>query len=112
MKEPIIRHLDDVESNRADIVAKRLFGPNDDAAALMLHAAIPPGGASHEGGHSHRWHHAVFILSGSGVLRCGDKDYPVRAGQGVYVPPDIPHAFVNTGDEPLVRLTVNPPEAA
>ena len=111
MDQPIIRNLSHVEGSAGVVTTKRMFAADEGAAATMLHAAIAPGGSSHEGGHSHRWHHSVFILSGEGTLRAGGVDHPVRAGDAVYVPPHIEHAFLATGDEPLVRVTVNPPEA-
>lgn len=58
-------------------------------------------------------HHAneemFFVLSGTGVLRFGKDEYPVRAGDVVACPPggpEVAHQFVNTGAEELRYLAV------
>jgi uncharacterized cupin superfamily protein len=50
-----------------------------------------------------------FIISGSGVLRHGAETYPVRPGDYIVHPPGGPetaHQLVNTGNEPLVYLSI------
>jgi uncharacterized cupin superfamily protein len=44
-----------------------------------------------------------FVLSGSGALRHGDREIPVKAGDYILYPAGdpAPHAFVNTGSEPM-----------
>jgi len=44
-----------------------------------------------------------LILSGTGLLRHGDRTVPVKAGDFILYPAGHPaaHAFVNTGEEPL-----------
>ncbi len=54
--------------------------------------------------HRHHLQEEMFlILGGTGVLRHGDRDVAVRAGDFiVYAPGEpAPHTFVNTGAEPF-----------
>ncbi len=54
--------------------------------------------------HRHLLQEEMFlILSGSGTLRHGDRQLPVKAGDFILYPPGDPaaHTFVNTGAEPM-----------
>jgi uncharacterized cupin superfamily protein len=59
---------------------------------------------------------AVFILEGEGVLRLGDEEHRVRAGDYVAFPPGPPgHQLINRSDGPLRFLamsTMREPEVA
>jgi mannose-6-phosphate isomerase-like protein (cupin superfamily) len=75
----------------------------------MLFVKHGPGESSPD--HTHEWEHQAFITEGSGILVCGGKEYPVKTGDAVLVPGGIRHQFINTGDVPLHRVTVNPVES-
>jgi quercetin dioxygenase-like cupin family protein len=75
----------------------------------MLYVKHAPGEASPD--HTHKWEHQAFITEGSGVLVFGGKEYPITAGDAVLVPGGIRHQFINTGDVPMNRVTVNPIES-
>ncbi|MCH7653974.1 MAG: cupin domain-containing protein [Chloroflexi bacterium] len=63
--------------------------------------------------HIHPWEHEVFILEGSGTLLCDDVQYPVRAGDAVFIPGDVDHYTLNNGGQGLLkRIEVNPLMAA
>lgn len=54
----------------------------------------------------HRHHHQeemFLILKGSGTLRHGDRDVPVKEGDFILYPAGdpVPHTFVNTGSDPM-----------
>ncbi|HEY5677991.1 MAG TPA: cupin domain-containing protein, partial [Myxococcales bacterium] len=59
---------------------------------------------------------AVFVLEGEGVLRLGDEEHRLRAGDYVAFPPGPPgHQIVNRGTVPLRYLalsTMREPEVA
>jgi uncharacterized cupin superfamily protein len=59
---------------------------------------------------------AVFVLEGEGVLRLGDEEYPLRAGDYVAFAPGPPgHQIINRSQAPLRFLamsTMNEPEVA
>lgn len=50
----------------------------------------------------------VYILEGMGVVTLEGKDYPVKAGDTVYVPAGASHGF-RTLDEAVVLLSVQSP---
>lgn len=60
----------------------------------------------------HTHPHAQFgtILEGGGVFRVGDQSWTVRAGDGYYVPPDVPHELHTDGAKPSVILDVFAPQ--
>lgn len=58
--------------------------------------------------HSHDWEHEVYVLSGKGIVRMGKDEYPLVKDKFAYVPPNVPHQFMNTTDENLVFLCVIP----
>lgn len=43
----------------------------------------------------------LYIVSGEGEAELGDERGAVRAGDLAVIPAMVPHAVVNTGDEPL-----------
>ena len=82
-------------------------GPSDGVPNyVMLYVQHPPGGSSPH--HTHAWEHQAFIVEGEGVLWCDGKEFPIKAGDAVLVPPESDHQFRNTGSTTLSRVTVNP----
>lgn len=51
----------------------------------------------------------VFLLSGHGALRLGEKTFPVRAGDVLHIPRGMVHAYINQGPQPGVALVVYSP---
>lgn len=54
--------------------------------------------------HRHQLQEEMFlILNGTGVLRHGDREIPVKRGDFILYPPSdpVPHTFLNNGLEPL-----------
>ena len=55
-----------------------------------------------------------FILDGEGILRFGDKEYPIRPFDVIACPPggrDLAHQIINTGKVDLKYLAVSTKEA-
>jgi uncharacterized cupin superfamily protein len=57
----------------------------------------------------HRHHHQeemYLILKGSGTLRHGERDVPVKAGDFILYPAGdpVPHTFINLGSGPIEYL--------
>lgn len=60
--------------------------------------------------HRHPGEEAWYVLKGRGFLRVGDKKYNFEAGCFMFIPSDVVHQTVNTGDEPLEYIfAVSPP---
>lgn len=49
------------------------------------------------------------IVAGEGVVRVGDKSFPVKPGDIVFTPPTVPHGLTTTSAEPLVFLNIVQP---
>jgi len=71
-----------------------------------------PGGAG-EVRHYHRSARQFFyILSGSAALEFDGCRIALERGQGLHVPPGVPHQFVNTAEDDVVFLVVSSPTTA
>jgi mannose-6-phosphate isomerase-like protein (cupin superfamily) len=69
----------------------------------LAEATVPVGGETVE--HFHREAEEIYhFVAGSGRMRLGPMEAPVRAGDTVVIAPGVPHKLWNTGSEPLVLL--------
>lgn len=59
--------------------------------------------------HQHPEQQAYIIIEGRGVMQVGEKEQPVRAGELVYIPSNVPHGLKNTGDQPLAYISAASP---
>ena len=60
--------------------------------------------------HAHPNNEQVYVIvRGRGLMKVGDEEQQVRAGELVFVPPGTGHAILNTGDEPLVYVSATSP---
>ena len=52
----------------------------------------------------------IFVYGGQGKAFVGDEVADLKPGTVIYLPPNVEHRFVNTGDEPLwITWTLSPP---
>jgi len=58
--------------------------------------------------HQHDWEHEVYVLAGAGLARDAHGETPLEPGSCAYIAPNEPHAFENTGAEPLRFVCVIP----
>ncbi len=72
----------------------------------MLYVSQAPGVSTPH--HTHAWEYQAFITEGEGTLIVEDKEYTIRKGDAVLVPPNIKHQFQNTGSVTMSRITINP----
>jgi mannose-6-phosphate isomerase-like protein (cupin superfamily) len=69
----------------------------------LAQATVPPGGETVE--HFHREAEEIYhFTAGSGRMRLGAHEAPIRVGDTVVIAPGVPHKLWNTGDDPLVLL--------
>lgn len=47
-----------------------------------------------------------YILKGKGTLTVDRETKQIKAGQGVYIPPNVTHTFENTGEEVMEFLLI------
>lgn len=69
-------------------------------------AVVPPGKRAYPFHCHHVNEEMFFIVSGSGVLRYGDKEYSLRAGDVIAAPPggtETAHQIINTSPDTELR---------
>ena len=67
----------------------------------LAEAVVPPGGATIAHLH-HRSEEIYLFAEGSGRMRLGEEERPVRAGDCVVIPPGVAHKLWAEEREPLI----------
>lgn len=78
--------------------------PSGNAANQSLAEAVLPAGNQTIAHLHHRSEEIYLFTSGSGRMRLGDEERPVRAGDCVVIPPRTPHKLWADERQPLVLL--------
>ncbi len=109
----LIRRADEMdgapmEMDGAQGVTMRMMVGRADGAPnfAMRHFTVDPGG--HSPRHSHDYEHEVVVVEGSGRLESDGEFCDLRAGDVVFVEPNVLHQFVNSGEEPFEFLCLVP----
>ncbi len=88
-----------------------IISENIGAQKLGYNLTICPPGKKICPFHNHRVNEEMFfILQGEGILRFGDKEYPLRTNDIVACPPggrDVAHQIINTGTIDLKYLALS-----
>ncbi len=58
--------------------------------------------------HHHPYEHEIFVLEGEGVAEGPEGDVRMQPGVALYIPPDEPHGYRNTGAGVLRFMCVIP----
>ena len=108
-----VTHVNDVEAQPMQLdgaagVSMRLLVGRDHGAPTfaMRQFTVEPGG--HTPLHRHNYEHEVYVLAGKGLVRGGDTQREIHAGDVVFMPANQLHQFKVTGDEPLVFICLVP----
>ena len=103
--EPIIRNYRDHFTPSGG--AARLINLADNPPTTTLsYSHIQPGETSSH--HIHAWEHEVYIIKGSGTLVCDGVNYPVKAGDAIFIPGNVDHYTLNDGGEgEIQRIEIN-----
>jgi len=65
---------------------------------FSLFNILPPGAANLT--HVHEDEEKIyFVVSGEGVVHCGDEEAHVSQGDAFFLPAKVPHSLLNTGTE-------------
>ena len=60
--------------------------------------------------HLHAFHSEhVIVLEGTGTMRLGDKTFPVKKGDVIFIPKNTAHSVKNTGAIPLKVVSIQAP---
>jgi mannose-6-phosphate isomerase-like protein (cupin superfamily) len=69
----------------------------------LAEAVVPPGGETVA--HFHRRTEEIYVFTGgTGRMRLGDEESPVRAGDCVVIPPGVIHKLWADEQQPLIFL--------
>ncbi len=110
--EPVIRNYRSLfkpgGASAGGFESVRLITLEDNPPTCVVnYQVIEPGKTSPH--HLHPWEHEVYILEGSGVLVCDGKEYPVKEGDGIFIPGNVDHYTLNNRRSGVIRrLEVNP----
>ena len=77
----------------------------------LAEAIVPPGGATVPHCHS-RSEEIYHFTAGDGLMRLGEEEFAVTAGDTVCIPPGIPHSLNNPGQRELRLLCCSSPPYA
>jgi mannose-6-phosphate isomerase-like protein (cupin superfamily) len=91
-------------------VAHEVFGKTllADGVRMTL-TRVAPGGGFYL--HEDDYGHLFYFLAGTGIVRIGEDEFPVRPGTVVQVAAGESHTYVNMGTEELLLISVNLPSA-
>jgi quercetin dioxygenase-like cupin family protein len=102
--DAVVVHADDVESPNG--VFRGLSGPLGVTGFRVNRLELPAGGEGPEHDHASNGQEEVYaVVSGSGVLRLGDEEIPLRAGHFAFLPADVRRQMV-AGDEGLAWIGI------
>jgi quercetin dioxygenase-like cupin family protein len=67
---------------------------------FFAHAVLKPGRVIES--HIDPYEEVYYLLQGHGVMKVGDEEENVSAGDAIWLPYGVPHSLVNDGDEDCV----------
>ena len=97
------------EEDREDVIRWRtlLSGDNTPTEGISMGTLeIPPGAALDA--HHHSPLEVYYLISGEGLLLCGDTVKHVRAGDVIYIPANQVHGIKNISDHTLALVWMFP----
>jgi quercetin dioxygenase-like cupin family protein len=86
-------------------VSTEFTGEELGAGVSIILVDTPPGRGPSL--HRHQYEEVFAVQKGQVTFTIGDEKRTAHSGDVVVVPPNTPHAFVNTGDEPLGMVAVH-----
>ncbi len=73
----------------------------------MVLTRVAPGGGFYI--HTDDYGHLFYFLAGTGIVKVGEEEFPVRPGTVVQVAAGETHSYVNMGTEELLLISLNLP---
>ena len=86
-------------------MSREFTGDELGAGVSIIVVDTPPGRGPSL--HRHRYEEVFVLREGVVTFTIGDDERVAHPGDIVVVPPDTPHAFVNTGDVPLGMVAIH-----
>lgn len=89
------------------VTMRMLLGSADGAPTFaMRHFTVEPGG--HSPLHQHNYEHGVQIMGGRGTIEIDGETGELRAGDSLFVPPNVVHQFRADRGESLQFICIVP----
>lgn len=102
-QKPKICHYSDIPAeifgDEAPGVTIRWLITENDGAPFYALRMIEVSAGGHTPHHQHPFEHENFIIEGQGKVQIDDKWRELSSGDIVFVPPNVPHTYVNDGDK-------------
>jgi quercetin dioxygenase-like cupin family protein len=83
-----------------------LIGPGQGPHFALRQFTMEPGGGMPL--HTNTVEHEQYVLRGRARITVGGEEYEVTAGDVVFIPAGVPHAYRNIGGEPFEFLCAVP----
>ena len=105
-----VKHIQDIPTepvpNATGVSKAVLISAEEAPNFAMRKFSIEPGGSMLL--HTNKVEHEQYVLRGRARVRLGGEICEVRAGDIVFIPADMPHYYVNIGDEPFEFICMVP----
>ncbi|MCF8039559.1 MAG: cupin domain-containing protein [Desulfohalobiaceae bacterium] len=89
---------------------KVLVGPEQGRSQNMIFGLVTFSPGSDPGTHKHdHQEEIIYVISGTGKTVVGDQTHTLKPGVTVFTEPGVEHGVKNTGNEPLVLISVFSP---
>ncbi|MCV6591274.1 MAG: cupin domain-containing protein [Marinobacterium sp.] len=106
----VVYRVDEQPDLGSDGVSLKLVGAGfKDRTMDVMHETYPPGADTGEEMLQHEGEEGGVVISGEIELTVGLEVYQLKAGDGYYFASNRPHRFRNTGDQPCIIVSANPP---
>jgi quercetin dioxygenase-like cupin family protein len=86
-------------------VSTEFSGEELGAGVSIILVDTPPGRGPSL--HRHEYEEVFAVQRGQVTFTLGDEERTAQPGDVVVVPPNTPHGFVNSGEEPLAMVAVH-----
>ncbi len=88
-------------------VTKKVLISQEEAPNFSMRCfEIQPGGSMPN--HTNQVEHEQLVLSGRAKIGIGEKVFEVKKDDIVFIPAEVPHWYINNGDEPFRFLCLVP----
>ena len=108
-----IVHASEVEASKVEEEGAEkawirwLISKEDGARSFAMRLfEVEPGGRTPL--HSHPWEHEIFILEGEAKLILGEEERTAKRETAIYIPPNLRHSIINSGENKLRFLCLIP----
>lgn len=105
-----VKHIQDIPTepvpNATGVSKAVLISAEEGPNFAMRKFSIQPGGSMPL--HTNKVEHEQYVLRGKARVRIGEEIFEVSPGDIVFIPANLPHYYINIGDEPFEFICLVP----